>query len=159
MDGATDSCSSFHFKDSSFVTLMNSRLSDEECKNMMHVQEDASYRARYHPAKLSADALRTFSFNTGKREDVGVDWDHNLRLCGLDALDVLALVDPTAPQSLRMAPREIRNMSSNDRAMVTKTCIFRVTDKLYHDAQRLQMTKAAGRSIAEKMRAARACMN
>ena len=158
MDGTTDVCSSFHYKDSSFTTLMNSRLSEEECKNMMNVQEDASYRARYHPAKLPAAAPRTFSFNTGKRSDGTVDWGYNLRLCGLDAMEVLALADPTAPQSLRLATREICNMSSNSRALVTKTCIFRVIDKLYYEEQRIQQTKATGQSIAEKMKASQACL-
>ena len=52
MDGTTDCFSGFHFKDSSFTTLMNSTLSEEERKNLMNVEQDASHRARYHPSKL-----------------------------------------------------------------------------------------------------------
>ena len=58
-----------------------------------------------------------------------------------------------------MAGREIQKMSSNDRAVVAKVCIFRVAEPLYHQEARVQKAAAVKQSIAEKMRAARVCMS
>ena len=124
----------------------------------MNVQEDASYRARYHPAKMPAEAPRTFSFNTGRCSDGRVDWGHNLRLCGLEAMEVIALADPTNPQSMGQATQQIRTMSANARALITRTCVFRVSHKLYHESSRLQKSKANKQSIAEKMKASQSCL-
>ena len=158
MDGTTDTCSSFQFKDSSFTTLMNSTLSEEERKNLMNVEEDASHRARYHPAKMPSSAPRTFSFNTGRTESGGIDWSASLRAIGLPMLEVLASIDPSKRGDFSRAGRQIQKMSSNDRAVVAKCCIFRVAEPLYCQEARVQKAAAVKQSIADKRRASAACL-
>ena len=153
-EGALATCSAICVKDSDLCVLMNSKLSREELKDVVYSKEAASHRARYHPAIWPSRTPRTMSWNCGKGPDGSVDWGYNLRKVGLDALDVLTQVDTVADAAI--AEGLIGAQSSDERAIVSRVVLFKVSTKLYKTQNREDEEQQDNNDIEAELKAEQA---
>jgi hypothetical protein len=146
-EGALDTCSSIHLKDSDLVVLMNSTLTKEELKDVVCTKEAASHRARYFPAVWPARAVRTASWNTGKTFEGEVDWGYCLRSVGL------SMLQPMLDDAVEECTSKILQRSSDDKAIISRVVIFKVTEKLYVPKVSEQSQAAAAAEVEEELEA------
>ncbi len=90
------------------------------------------------------------SWNSGKTKEGGVDWGYNLRKVGLSALDVLTRVD--TPEDAQKASVLIEKECADDKAILARVVLFRVSTKLYKPENRQQQEKQDDEDIKEELK-------
>lgn len=113
--GLINQVGSFVFSDFSWVSLMNTRLMDEDIMAILDVAEPASFKCRYHVGIMEKFVPRFFCINAGKTADGGMDHGAGFDEDGLAVLGALA------------RGQSLQNFTDKQVAMARRVVIFPIT--------------------------------
>ena len=105
----------FVFSDFCWVSLMNTRLMDEDIMAILDVQEPASFKCRYHVGIMEKGIPRFFCVNAGK--DRSGSMDHG---AWFDEADVSVL-------GALARGKDLSSFTDKEQAMARRTVIFPIT--------------------------------
>jgi hypothetical protein len=108
--GLVKQVGAFVFTDFSWVSLMNTRLIDEDIMAILDVAEPASFKCRYHVGILEKGVPRFFCVNAGKDKDNKMDHGAWFDDDGLEVLGAMARgndLEKFTDKQLAMARRVI----------------------------------------------------
>jgi hypothetical protein len=105
----------FVFSDFCWVSLMNTRLIDEDIMAILDVAEPASFKCRYHVGVMEKRVPRFFCVNAGKNEDGSMNHGAWFEMDGLMVLGALA------------RGVDLSKFSDKELAMARRVVIFPIT--------------------------------
>jgi hypothetical protein len=105
----------FIFSDFCFVSLMNTRLIDEDIMAILDVAEPASFKCRYHVGVLEKRVPRFFCVNAGKNYDGTMDHGNWFEMEGLPVLVSMARGE------------DLSKFTDKELAMARRVVIFPIT--------------------------------
>ena len=109
--------------DFELVSRLRERLSTSQVKMLLDCEEVPSIFCRHHLALIPSRRPRLFAANTGLTAEGHLDYGHWFRQEGVPILADLVNRDAAA----------IRRYSADDRAVLRRTIIFRVTERLVRE--------------------------
>ena len=105
----------FVFSDFIWVSLMNTRLIDEDIMAILDVAEPASFKCRYHVGVMEKRVPRFFCVNAGKNYDGTMDHGNWFDMEGLPVLGSMARGD------------DLSKFTDKELAMARRVVIFPIT--------------------------------
>jgi hypothetical protein len=105
----------FVFSDFIWVSLMNTRLIDEDIMAILDVAEPASFKCRYHVGVMEKRVPRFFCVNAGKNYDGTMDHGNWFEIESLPVLAHLA------------RGKDLSNFTDKELAMARRVIIFPIT--------------------------------
>ena len=105
----------FVFSDFCWVSLMNTRLIDEDIMATLDVAEPASFKCRYHVGVVEKRVPRFFCVNAGKNPDGSMDHGAWFEMDGLLVLAAMARGD------------DLSSFTDKELAMARRVVIFPIT--------------------------------